>query len=113
MKLEDAFPKGEARVVTWNNWKDKVGAIDAWFGKDDVWIMGDTPCFADFILAAFILSAKTLFGIDSPEYKDVLTMHGGRWGRLAKNVEKYEGGVSREAKPRKLEPASGPASGPA
>ncbi|KAE9393742.1 hypothetical protein BT96DRAFT_999183 [Gymnopus androsaceus JB14] len=30
--------------------------VDAWMKKDDVWVMGDTPLFADFILASFILS---------------------------------------------------------
>ncbi|KAE9388694.1 hypothetical protein BT96DRAFT_968053 [Gymnopus androsaceus JB14] len=90
MKLEDFYPKDEARVAAWNKWKAEVGTVAAWFRKEDVWVMGDTPSFADFILAAFILSAKTLFGADSKEYKEILEIDGGRWGRLAKNVEKYD-----------------------
>lgn len=90
MKVEDFYPKDEARVVAWNKWKAEVGSVAAWFRKEDVWVMGDTPSFADFILAAFILSAKTLFGADSKEYKEILEIDGGRWGRLAKNVEKYD-----------------------
>lgn len=89
-KLEEVLPKDEAKVAAWNNWKSTVGTIDAWFKPEDVFIMGDKPCFADFELAAFILSAKTLFGPESTEYKEVLEMHGGRWGRLAKNVEKWD-----------------------
>ncbi|KAE9392225.1 hypothetical protein BT96DRAFT_1023691 [Gymnopus androsaceus JB14] len=90
MKIEDFYPKDEARVVAWNKWKAEVGSVAAWFRKEDVWVMGDTPSFADFILAAFILSAKTLFGADSMEYKEILEINDGRWGRLAKNVEKYD-----------------------
>lgn len=90
MNLDDFYPKGEARLAAWSKWKETVGTVDAWFKKDDVWVMGDTPSFADFILAAFILSAKTLFGPDSTEYKEILEINDGRWGRLAKNVEKYD-----------------------
>lgn len=82
-------PEGEEKVAVWNKWKDTIGSVDAWMKKDDVWVMGDTPSFADFILASFILSAKILYGPDSEEYAEILEMHGGRWGRLAKNVEKY------------------------
>ncbi|KAE9402590.1 hypothetical protein BT96DRAFT_1017539 [Gymnopus androsaceus JB14] len=46
--------------------------------KEDVWVMGDTPSFADFILAAFIFSSKTIFGPDSTEYKEILEMNDGR-----------------------------------
>ncbi|KAJ3767077.1 hypothetical protein FB446DRAFT_352633 [Lentinula raphanica] len=88
-KLEDVLPKGEERVVVWNKWKEMIGGVDAWMKKEDMWMMGDKLSFADFILASFILSAKTLFGADSQEYKEVLEMHDGRWGRLAKNVERY------------------------
>ncbi|KAE9397720.1 hypothetical protein BT96DRAFT_921286 [Gymnopus androsaceus JB14] len=90
MKLEDYYPKDEARVAAWNKWKAEVETFAAWFRKEDVWVMGDTPSFADFILAAFILSAKTVFGADSMEYKEILEINDGRWGRLAKNVEKYD-----------------------
>ncbi|KAJ3991637.1 hypothetical protein F5050DRAFT_1122714 [Lentinula boryana] len=88
-KLENVYPEGQERVVAWNKWKEAIGGVDAWMKKDDIWMMGNTPSFADFILASFILSAKTLFGADSQEYKEVLEMHDGRWGRLAKNVESY------------------------
>lgn len=88
--FKEIVPHGEERVAAWNKWKDTVGTIDAWMKKEDIWMMGDTPSFADFILASFILSAETVFGPDSKEYKEVLEMHDGRWGRLAKNVEKYK-----------------------
>jgi len=89
MTLEELRLKDEARVVAWNNWKAELGTVAAWFRKEDVWVMGDTPSYADFILASFILAAKTFFGPDSTEYKEILEINDGRWGRLAKNVERY------------------------
>ncbi|KIK51633.1 hypothetical protein GYMLUDRAFT_181206 [Collybiopsis luxurians FD-317 M1] len=87
--LEDVFPKGDARVEAWKKWTDTISSIDAWMRPEDEWIMGDKPSFADFIIAGFVLSAKTFFGEDSQEWKDITTINNGRWGRMAKNLEKY------------------------
>ncbi|KAK0452708.1 uncharacterized protein EV420DRAFT_1558106 [Desarmillaria tabescens] len=89
-KLEDAIPKGEDRKSEWAKLKADFGKIDAWYGKEDKYVMGDTLSYADFMVAAGVLYVRIVYSADSEEWKDISTWHGGRWGVLVKNFEKYE-----------------------
>ncbi|KAK0442390.1 hypothetical protein EV421DRAFT_1904164 [Armillaria borealis] len=89
-KLEDVVPKGEEREREWAKLKEVFGKVDAWYGKEDMYVMGDVVSYADFTVSASVMEFRTLFGEDSEEWKDVSTWHGGRWGTLVKNLEKYE-----------------------
>ncbi|KAF5363095.1 hypothetical protein D9757_012040 [Collybiopsis confluens] len=88
-KLEDVFPQGDARVEAWKKWTDVISSFDAYMKPEDEWFMGKTPSLADFIFASFVFSAKNFFGEDSKEWKEITTMNNGRWGRMAKSLEKY------------------------
>ncbi|KAG7443974.1 uncharacterized protein BT62DRAFT_934559 [Guyanagaster necrorhizus] len=89
-KLEDVSPKGEDRKREWARVKEDLGKVNAWYGKGDRYVMGDTVSYADFTVSASILWIRTVCGADSEEWKDILTWHEGRWGTLVKDFEKYE-----------------------
>ncbi|KAK0501805.1 hypothetical protein EDD18DRAFT_1347874 [Armillaria luteobubalina] len=89
-RLEDTVPKGEERESEWAKLVEAFGKIDKWYGKGDRYVMGDVVSYADFTVSAWAMWFRTLFGEDSEEWKDVAKWHGGRWGRLVKDLEKYE-----------------------
>lgn len=79
----------EAKEAQWEKVKEGFGALDTLMKKNDVWVMGDTPSFMDFVMASFILWVKILYGRESGEWKKIMSWHGGRWERLMAAVEKY------------------------
>ncbi|PBK60645.1 hypothetical protein ARMSODRAFT_922014 [Armillaria solidipes] len=89
-RLEDVVPKGEEREREWEKLEEVFGKVDAWYGKEDMYVMGDVVSYADFTVSAWVMWFRTLFGEDSEEWKDVSAWHGGRWGTLVKDLEKYE-----------------------
>ena len=52
--------------------------------------MGNTICFADFVLAVFLMWFKIIWGEDSVEWKDLESWDEGRWAALHRSMEKYE-----------------------
>ncbi|KAK0442369.1 hypothetical protein EV421DRAFT_1808659, partial [Armillaria borealis] len=89
-RLEDAVPKCEEREREWANLEEVFGRVDAWYGKGDMYVMGDVVSYADFTVSAWVMWFRTLFGEDSEEWKKVSTWHGGRWVALVKDLEKDE-----------------------
>lgn len=79
----------EAKDAEWEKVKDGFGSLDALMKKNDVWVMGDTPSFADFVMASLIRPVKLLYGTESEEWKRIMSWHEGRWERLMTAVEKY------------------------
>ncbi|KAF9041973.1 hypothetical protein BDZ89DRAFT_1034773 [Hymenopellis radicata] len=68
-----------------------LGKIGAWMGLEDKYVMGDKISYADLLTCAFLRWARVSWGEDSQEWKDVMSWHNGRWGRLmAEFAEKYE-----------------------
>ena len=91
-KLEDVVPQGEKRQVEWIKGKDAMGklyeALEA--GKaDGPYIMGETPCFADFAIGAAFIWIKHIVGEGSEEWKDIKTWHNGRWVAYMESLSKY------------------------
>ncbi|KAK0215848.1 hypothetical protein EDD85DRAFT_443126 [Armillaria nabsnona] len=89
-RLEDVVPKGEEKERVWAKLEEVFGKVDAWYGKGDRYVMGDVVSYADFTVSAWVMWFRTLFGVDSEEWKDVSRWQGGRWGALVKDLEKYE-----------------------
>ena len=71
----------------------ELGKVQGWLGANgegkDSLLMGDRVCFADFQLAAILLSTKIMYGEDSEEWKRVCGWHGGKWERYLKQFEPY------------------------
>lgn len=79
----------ETRDVEWDKVKDSIGALDTLMKEGGIWVMGDTPSFADFVIASSLRTIKGLYGKESSEWKKIMSWHGGRWERLMVGVEKY------------------------
>ncbi|KAK0452716.1 uncharacterized protein EV420DRAFT_1630370 [Desarmillaria tabescens] len=89
-KLEDTILKGEERVREWAKLKTVFGKIDAWYGKGDMYVMEDIVSYANFMISAYPVWFRILYGADSEEWEDILTRDEGRWGVLVKDFQKYE-----------------------
>lgn len=91
-KLEDVFPQGEEREVKWAKLRDGFGVIDEWFGHatEAPYVMGKSPTYSDFVIAGYLIWVRNIFGENSPEWTDIVSWHGGRWGALVKSFEQYE-----------------------
>ncbi|EGN96916.1 hypothetical protein SERLA73DRAFT_111690 [Serpula lacrymans var. lacrymans S7.3] len=88
MTLEEISPEGPKREQHWKNAKDFLGVIDGWYSKSDgERIMGDTFSYADIIVGGWIRCFSGLF--EGEKWEEISTWHGGRWGRLLEEVNKY------------------------
>ncbi|KAJ8084347.1 hypothetical protein PM082_003116 [Marasmius tenuissimus] len=70
MTMEEMYPKGEKRTVEWEKLRLGFNEVDKWLGEDK-FVMGDTLSFVDFVVAAFVLWCKILYGPDSGEWEDI------------------------------------------
>jgi glutathione S-transferase len=92
VKLEDVVPKGEKRQVEWMKGKatfEKLHGLLEEGRVDGPYVMGTTPCFTDFAIAAAFLWIKYLVGEESEEWKDILTWQNGRWAALLESLNRY------------------------
>ncbi|KAF8659866.1 hypothetical protein AX16_001750 [Volvariella volvacea WC 439] len=94
-RLEEVTPRKET-----GDWEREWKQVEKTFGKANDWfinggqegkvfITGDNPVFADFVIGGYLMWVKTAFGEDSREWMDVSSWHGGRWGTINKELEKY------------------------
>lgn len=88
-KFDDILPRGSIRDAEWEIFKNGLGEVDAWFKDDQKFVMEDALTVADLDLVGFLIWLKTIWGVDSTEWKNVSAWHDGRWGELVQNVEQY------------------------
>ncbi|KAF8965876.1 hypothetical protein BDZ97DRAFT_1810125 [Flammula alnicola] len=89
--LEDLVPKGENAVVEWAKYKDGLGKVDTWYAKSGgPFLIGDAVSWADFVVAAYLIWLRIIWGEDSQQWKDITSWHQGRWKILIDNLKKYE-----------------------
>lgn len=90
--LEQVDPVGKEREELFNKMKEVFTTFSGFYQNNGggQFIMGDTPGFADLMIAGVIQGLK-VWGEDSDEWKDFTTWDGGRWIQLLKALEKYEG----------------------
>jgi glutathione S-transferase len=78
----------EKREEQWNELRVSCDTVDGWYSKSTgQFILGDTPCFADFELAARFKWIEYCF--EKQEWEEVKSWNGGRWGKLVEAIEKY------------------------
>ncbi|KAF9043786.1 hypothetical protein BDZ89DRAFT_216347 [Hymenopellis radicata] len=88
---DSLLPQGAQKVEEWAKAQEALGKIAAWMGPEDKYVMGDEVSYADILTAAFLRWARVSWGEDSQEWKDVMSWHNNRWGRLmAEFAGKYE-----------------------
>ncbi|EEB90096.1 hypothetical protein MPER_11745 [Moniliophthora perniciosa FA553] len=90
--MEDFYPKGEEKKELWNKWKDEWTVVDGWLQKNPSgdFVFGETISWADFVIAGWIMWYRTLLGVDSEEWQDFASWHGGRWANLSAKLSRYQ-----------------------
>ncbi|KAK0220553.1 hypothetical protein IW262DRAFT_1034536 [Armillaria fumosa] len=84
-------PEGQERKKLWANAKESLGKMNKWFeGSEGNFVMGNEPCFVDTVICAFLLFARTMFGEESQEWKDIASWDDGRWGKYLEIFKPYE-----------------------
>ncbi|THH18209.1 hypothetical protein EW146_g2740 [Bondarzewia mesenterica] len=81
------------RGKVWKTVIDSFGEVGKWMdanGKGKVFVMGDVPSFADGAIASQIVWMKTVLGMESVEWKDLMMADEGRWAKFAEEMNKWE-----------------------
>ncbi|KAI0335813.1 hypothetical protein GY45DRAFT_1316546 [Cubamyces sp. BRFM 1775] len=90
--LDDIAPPGPKRDEAWAGVKKGLGVIAGWLeadGTDKLFFTGkDKIVYADITLAAYLIWARIT--LDQSYWTDLVTWHGGRWGRFMAAFEEYE-----------------------
>ena len=87
----DAFEAtGEKRAAIWKQVETNLNTLDGILKKSDgegVWIMGDKPCFADFVLGGALmwLAQNGPQGTDEG-WQVVKEWNNGRWKKILENL---------------------------
>jgi len=92
MKMEQFSPQGPTRDEHWKNLKEQYRILAGWLVKNEKgpFMMGEQISYADITIAGPLIWMKTVFGVESAEWKDVLTWQNGRWASYMKEFERYE-----------------------
>lgn len=93
MKLEDISPPGPKRKETMAKLEATLGKHDELLnkhGNSKPFLMGDAPCFADFMLGGPLVWLMLMVSED--ERKQIEGWHNGRWARYLEELRKWEAG---------------------
>ncbi|KAK2731812.1 hypothetical protein FQN57_003157 [Myotisia sp. PD_48] len=83
---EQLVIKGEARTGILEAFKTALGEFSKVYRRTDgLFLEGDTPIFADFIVGGWLQFLK----VTLPEWKDIQTWHDGLWGEIHLGLQKY------------------------
>ncbi|KAG6826210.1 hypothetical protein H0H92_000705 [Tricholoma furcatifolium] len=91
--LEDVIPKGDEAKVEWAKVKAAFDAVNDWLEKgksNGPYFLGKEPAFVDFVLAAYLLYLKKIWGGNSGQWRDISSWNDGRWAKLLDDFAKYE-----------------------
>jgi len=93
VRLEEMAPEGEKRDALWKKTREVFAEVHKWMnanGEGRLFVMGDTPSFADAVLVSFMIYLKVILGSDSKEWKDIMVSEDGRWAKLLEFFAKWE-----------------------
>ncbi|KAF8982703.1 hypothetical protein BDQ17DRAFT_1177242, partial [Cyathus striatus] len=65
--------------------KEEQAGIDGWFksaGQEGSFVVEEKPMFADFAVTSMFTSIRTVVGVESKVWKEIVGWQGGRWERL-------------------------------
>ncbi|KAH6897630.1 hypothetical protein BKA70DRAFT_1569965 [Coprinopsis sp. MPI-PUGE-AT-0042] len=82
----------EEREAQWGKVRQFFDALSTKLGGDGKhqWFLGDTISFADFALCGMILTQKEMWGVDSKQWKDIMTWNGGKWAKFVDGLKDYQ-----------------------
>ncbi|KAI5834258.1 hypothetical protein K523DRAFT_294171 [Schizophyllum commune Tattone D] len=93
-KLEEIAAKGEAREASLQKLRGAfevfVGRLDE-SGKETPYLLGETPCYADFVVGANLQWLKALLGEESDLWKMTASVADGRLMKYLGDLRQYEG----------------------
>ncbi|KAA1475687.1 hypothetical protein DENSPDRAFT_883754 [Dentipellis sp. KUC8613] len=83
-KAEEIAPEGSLRDASWKKVVDALSALDVWASQNDkgVFITGDKVSYADLVVMGMLIWLKVLEGFESKEWKELVKVNDGRWGRF-------------------------------
>ncbi|EAU93612.1 hypothetical protein CC1G_02842 [Coprinopsis cinerea okayama7 len=91
---EVAVKTDEEREKIWGDLREGLKAIDRYYKETDEagpWMLGKTVSFADFVVVAFLVALKRVFGEESEEWRTVKGWDDGRWGHLLQKTAELTG----------------------
>ncbi|KAG6836239.1 hypothetical protein H0H93_009931 [Arthromyces matolae] len=91
--LEQIVPTGDRAAQEWSKLRSGLDFVAEWMDKGDTdgpFFMGHEPVFADFVVGSFIRFIRAIFGVDSPQWKDISTWKEGKWIALIDRLQKFE-----------------------
>ena len=93
-KLEEIAAKGEAREASLEKLRGAfevfVGRLDE-SGKKTTYLLGDTPCYADFVVGANLQWLRALLGEESDLWRMTASVADGRLMKYLEDLRQYEG----------------------
>lgn len=93
-RLEDIAPAGtDKRQAVWDGVRAGFQSFHKWAqvaSKNQPFITGDKPCFADFVVASYLTWFKRLIGEKSPEWVELMEAEDKRWSTLMKAIKPWE-----------------------
>ncbi|KJA29515.1 hypothetical protein HYPSUDRAFT_211357 [Hypholoma sublateritium FD-334 SS-4] len=91
MPLEDIAPKGNDAVAEWAKVEAAFGAIAAWYAKSEgPFILGPTVSWADFAVACWVMTARSIWGEESQKWKEFAWWHGGLCAKIIDDLKEYQ-----------------------
>ena len=89
--LEEVYPQGNEKVEAWAKVRGALATIASWYSAEGgKWITGNEPCYADLIVAAYLIWFRKVFKEGSEEWRDVKEWDNGRWAELLDACSIYE-----------------------
>ncbi|KAH8091011.1 hypothetical protein BXZ70DRAFT_899021 [Cristinia sonorae] len=90
-RLEDVAPEGEVRDKWFEGLQDDMAKMAGWYRVGGgPFIMGETLCYADMMIAGRLVWAKVLLWKDSKDWKRICAFDDGFWGKFMERFERYE-----------------------
>ncbi|KAG2039486.1 hypothetical protein BDR03DRAFT_859938 [Suillus americanus] len=84
----EQFATHEKREEQWNVLRVACNTMDGWYATSNgQFILGDTPCFADFMVAGLCNWIRYCF--EKEEWEEVKSWNEGRWRRLVEAIDTY------------------------
>lgn len=84
----EQFATPEKTEEQWNALRAACNTVDGWYATSSgQFILGDTPCFADFTVAGLCNWVRYCY--EDQEWEEMKSWNGGRWRRLVEVTDRY------------------------
>lgn len=90
--MDEFHMSAEEREDQWRKVQQFFDAMSPKWGGDGnhSWFLGDTISFIDLAMGGMILAQRAIWGVDSKEWKDIMTWNSGKWAKFVDGLKDYE-----------------------